>query len=139
MKTKGLLLALIVIGSVFMMGVASANGKGADTSPRTAEAIYYEGVLYGTILTPTNLPDKAPVHSFDILYNFGGEQPAVASSAPGEKDYNGGRWIVYAVTVNDNSTLPLTNVSQVLAEDGNSISISNEPVRLFVCPMKKLK
>ena len=61
-------------------------------------AFYVDGVLYRTVATPNDLSGTgAPEHSFDVIYDFGGAQHNVAAAAPGDTDYNGGRWMVHAL------------------------------------------
>jgi hypothetical protein len=66
------------------------------------DAIWGDGQLYGTVITPTHLPDKGPK---DRLYNFDMSgltgQAAVAESKPGDRDYNGGRWQVIFLEFTD--------------------------------------
>ena len=69
----------------------------AAPATRVSGAIWANNNLYDTILTDTafHLP---PVHSTDVLYNFMirglGGQRAISESAPGDRNYNGGRWSV---------------------------------------------
>jgi hypothetical protein len=80
-------LALTVVAA----GTAAAAAAGGVTGP----AFYVDGVLYRTVNTPTDLSHTgAPAHSFDTIYAFGGNQPNVATAAPGDPGYNGGRWRV---------------------------------------------
>ena len=62
-------------------------------------AFYVDGVLYRTVATPTDLSGTgAPDHSFDTIYEFSGDQQYnVATAAPGDRGYNGGRWRVEVV------------------------------------------
>jgi hypothetical protein len=73
-----------------LAGFFTANGAGLGPPH---PAFYVDGELYRTVGTPTSLPDKGP---FDGLYGFSDEilqgQTPVAESAPGDQDYNGGRW-----------------------------------------------
>jgi hypothetical protein len=46
-----------------------------------------DGQLYRTVLTPSDLSDRAP-HGFDIIYDLGARRNVAA--APGDPDYNGG-------------------------------------------------
>jgi hypothetical protein len=56
---------------------------------------YVDGTAYRTVGTPTGLSGTgAPAHSFDTIYEFSGAQLNVATAAPGDQDYNGGRWRV---------------------------------------------
>jgi hypothetical protein len=62
-------------------------------------AFYVDGELYRTVGTPTDFSETgAPAHSFDTIYEFSGAQPMnVATAAPGDRGYNGGRWQVEVV------------------------------------------
>lgn len=61
-------------------------------------AFYVDGDLYRTVGTPTDFTNTgAPEHSFDTIYEFMGAQTNVATAAPGDRDYNGGRWMVEVV------------------------------------------
>ena len=66
-------------------------------------AFYVDGVTYRTVATPTDLSGTgAPDDSFDTIYEFGGLQPLnVATAAPGDRDYNGGRWMVHLLEFDD--------------------------------------
>lgn len=64
----------------------------------TGPAFWVDGVQYRTVETPTDLSGTgAPAHTFDVIYDLGGHQANVADAAPGDRDYNGGRWMVHAV------------------------------------------
>lgn len=79
--------------TVFVLGLASitfAAGKG-PVGPPTPNAVWADGMLYGTILTPTKLPDKGPKDGLFMFEGLDG-QHSVAESKPGDRDYNGGRW-----------------------------------------------
>ena len=79
---------------VFVPVSAQAAGAGGVSGP----AFYVDGALYRTVGTPNDLSGTgAPEHSFDVIYDFGGAQRNVATAAPGDSDYNGGRWMVHAL------------------------------------------
>ena len=86
--TGGLVIALAA-------GVTPASAAGV-TSP----AIAVDGALYRTVATPTDLSGTGgPSHSWDVIYALGGNQPYnVATAAPGDRDYYGGRWQVHLVS-----------------------------------------
>ena len=97
---KRLLLAALVTGlAVFAFaGAAMAGGSGAVTGP----AFYVDGQLYRTVNTPTDLSNTGgPDSSFDTIYQFFGLQPNVATAAPGDSGYNGGRWRVHGLQFAD--------------------------------------
>lgn len=91
--TTALLAGLVLIVSAT---VAGAQGSGGVTGA----AFYVDGTLYRTVNTPTDLSGSgAPAQSFDTIYDLGGVQMFnVATAAPGDPGYNGGRWMVHAVT-----------------------------------------
>lgn len=65
----------------------------------TGPSFYVDGTLYRTVGTPTDLAGTgAPARAWDVIYDFGGAQRNVAEAAPGDTDYNGGRWQVHALT-----------------------------------------
>ena len=153
MKRKAIIIAAFFL--VLMIGMLPAVSAKAIVVREGA--IWNDGMLYRTVLTPTDLTStNAPDHSYDILYNFDDSglagQRSVADAAPGDKDYNGGRWKVYAVTftalgiavhdTNNDGTVDfeLTSDEMVLHHVTlGHITISDDPVKMFVCPMIKLK
>jgi hypothetical protein len=67
----------------------------------TGPAFYVNGTLYRTVGTPTDFSNTgAPAHSYDTIYAISG-QPNVATAAPGDAGYNGGRWQVEVLSFND--------------------------------------
>ncbi|HEY3261571.1 MAG TPA: MFS transporter [Pseudonocardiaceae bacterium] len=81
-----------VAGLLIALGMPASAGVGGP-------AFYIDGQLYRTVGTPTDLSGTgAPASSWDVIYDFGGEQLNVAEAAPGDTDYNGGRWQVHALT-----------------------------------------
>jgi hypothetical protein len=86
--------ATAALGGVFAAAVpASADGV-------SGPAFYVDHALYRTVATPTDLSGTdAPAQSWDTIYNFFGAQPSVATAAPGDPDFNGGRWQVHKVSL----------------------------------------
>src|SRR5215208_7488495 len=83
----------------------AANGAGGATGP----AFYVNGQLYRTVNTPTDITNTgAPARSFDTIYDFGGAQMNVATAAPGDAGYNGGRWQVHALSFPNGYSAALT-------------------------------
>jgi hypothetical protein len=88
---------LVALAATCALAGASAAlaGSGGVTGP----AIYVNGHLYRTVNTPTDLSNTgAPDSSFDTIYDFGGLQLNVATAAPGDPGFNGGRWRVHALS-----------------------------------------
>jgi hypothetical protein len=121
-------------GAAALLLVALASSSAAAGGPPEL-AFYVDGERYRTIATPTDISGTgAPESSFDAIYDLGGGLANVAEAAPGDRDYNGGRWMVFAVTWNV-PRVQLTSAEQVLAyEASGMLSIGDEPVRQFVCP-----
>jgi hypothetical protein len=89
-----LILALAVVALVLPGTIAQAGVSGPS--------FYVDGVLYRTVGTPTDLSGTgAPAHSFDTIYEFFGLQPNVATAAPGDPGFNGGRWAVHGLRFAD--------------------------------------
>lgn len=89
----GALLGVLMFSSV----VAAHAGR----ATRVSAALWANGVLYDTVGTQTSFKNPPP-QSLDMLFNFDGSgltsQRSVSESAPGDTDFNGGRWSVMAVT-----------------------------------------
>lgn len=86
--------SVLAMVMVVVPGIASAGGP-------PSVGFYVDGTVYRTIGTPTDLSGTgAPESSFDVIYDFGGNQLNVATAAPGYPDYNGGRWLVHALSFN---------------------------------------
>lgn len=129
--TSGLRLmafAVAAIGIAATASIASAasGGSGGVTGP----AFYVDGAMYRTVATPTDLSNTgAPDDAFDTIYDFGGLQMNVATAAPGDRDYNGGRWRVHALAFSDYpGALADANVDM----NGNGVLDSDEEVQAAI-------
>ena len=122
----------------------------AATSGVTGPAFYVDGVAYRTVNTPTDLSGTgAPAQSFDTIYDFGGLQLNVATAAPGDRDYNGGRWRVHALAFADyaaalaaydaNGSGSFDSDAEVAAALAGGAARDLGVVKSFVCPVIKLK
>jgi hypothetical protein len=94
--------------------------------------IYAHDVAYQTVATPRDLPPQGP---FDKIYVLGNGLAAVAESAPGDQDYNGGRWEVHLVEFLTISPTQFTNAEDLLAAAGRSEVQIGGVARRFVCPL----
>jgi hypothetical protein len=144
---KRMLLALTVGAAVMFAGAATAVA--ANGPPHLG--IYVNGVLYGTVGTPTDFSETgAPLASFETLYNFGAAQSAsVATAAPGDPGFRGGRWQVHAIAFNttyadtlaahdSNGSGSLDSAAEVQAalnDPGAGGATDQGVVRLFECPV----
>lgn len=123
--------------------LASAEGRGAGGV--SGPAFYVDGELYRTVGTPTDFDGTgAPAHSYDTIYAIDGQRN-VATAAPGDEGYNGGRWKVLPVDIDDtaaalavadiNGSGDLDSDDEIhLAVDAELANIG-DPVRSFLCPV----
>jgi hypothetical protein len=121
---------LAAFGLVLALAAPAAAGGPPGLS------FYVDGARYRTIGTPTDLSGTgAPAASFDVIYALGGDLANVAEAKPGDQDYNGGRWMVLAVTWNT-TPVQLTSAEEVAAYAAAGwITIGSTPVQSFVCPV----
>ncbi len=99
-------------------------------------AFYVDGVQYRTVGTPTDFSGTgAPAHSYDRIFALGEGLTNVAEAKPGDRDYNGGRWMVLPITWH---TTPqqLTSAEEVEAWAAQGLlTIAATPVKMFECPV----
>jgi hypothetical protein len=111
----------------------------------TGPSFYVDGELYRTVATPTDLSGTgAPDGSFDTIYDFGGAQLNVATAAPGDRDYNGGRWRVHALGFTDyaaavaaydaNDSGDFDSDAEIAAALAGGAARDLGIVKSFVCP-----
>ncbi len=124
--------ALIMASLLIMASMASAGG------PPIPNALWADGALYRTILTPAMLPNHGPKDGLYVIPGLPGQR-GVAESKPGDKDYNGGRWQVYVLDVVDAGAIAGELMSWEEVEDhidsGALAFAAMGPS--FVCPLIK--
>jgi hypothetical protein len=143
---RTLLISLVVALTAASTALA---GSGGVTGP----AFYVDGQLYRTVNTPTDLSRTgAPAQSFDTIYMLPGQPFNVATAAPGDPGYNGGRWMVHLIAYNTshaatvaahdaNGSGDLDSAAEVqaaLADSGPGGAVDTGVVKEFVCPVIKL-
>jgi hypothetical protein len=141
------LFTALVAGIVVLTSasVAGAAGAGGVTGP----SFYVNGTLYRTVGTPTDLSRTgAPASSFDTIYEFFGVQTNVATAAPGDPGYNGGRWRVQGLTFTNyaaaltaydaNLSGDFDSEAEVAAAIAGGAATDIGVVKSFVCPVIKI-
>jgi hypothetical protein len=117
------------------LALASATLSFAGNGPPQLGLIV-DGQAYRTVGTPTDFSNTgAPASSFDNLYQLGGDLLSVAAAAPGDSDFNGGRWMVFSVTWNVEPYQIQSEEEVLAAAAAGQITISADPVKEFECPV----
>ena len=123
--------------AIFVLALAVSSVAAAGPP---SLSFYVDGQRYRTIGTPTDLSNTgAPESSFDRIYALGDGLINVAESKPGDRDFNGGRWMVIPVTwATGVSPVQLTDADTVEAwEDAGMLSFG-DPVKYFVCTVNRV-
>jgi hypothetical protein len=124
-----------VAAAALLLSLA-ASAVAAGGPPQVG--FYVDGATFRTVGTPTDFSRTgAPAHSFDRIYVLGGGLLNVAEAKPGDRDDNGGRWMVLPVTWAA-GVVPtqLTTAEQVEAYAAAAmLTIAPSPVKLFACPV----
>jgi hypothetical protein len=142
---------MLVLATVVVLALVVVLPVAAD-APNFQAGIWADGRQWGT-KGLSALPNRAPAHSFDKLLFFVGVpegvmQAPVAEAAPGNRDFNGGRWVTHQVTILDATGIqfPLTSYAEVLQEQSEGdLVISAMPVYdgvhpiWFECPLLPYK
>jgi hypothetical protein len=128
----------VVAATILSGGAASAGVSGP--------AFYVDHQLFRTVGTPTDLSRTgAPAHAWDLIYDFGGAQMNVATAAPGDAGYNGGRWQVHALSFPNGYSAALTagdldhdgvldSAAEILEAIGSGAAVDTGVVKQFECP-----
>src|ERR671934_2439785 len=133
---------LSVLAVAIVASAAWAAGSGGVTGP----SFYVDGQLYRTVGTPTDLSNTGgPASSFDTIYEFFGLQPNVATAAPGDAGYNGGRWRVHGLKVADyaaalaqfdtNGSGNLDSDEEIAAAIAGGAATDIGVIKSFECPV----
>ena len=119
------------LGLVATLLLGTAAAALAQQGPPT-NRIYANDELFTGVNAPGDLPNQG---RFDTIYVLGPGLMAVADAAPGDRDYNGGRWEVRPITWLTISPLQFTNDAQIaMAAAAGKIAIG-DVVRRFECPL----
>jgi hypothetical protein len=121
--------------AVFLVGSLGVGSVFAAGHP--APSVYVDGTLYRTFGTPTDFTGTgAPDQSFDTIYNLNDPNLFnVADSAPGDRDYNGGRWKVLLVTWHVAPYQLYSDAQVWAAQTAGDLTVNPVPVKEFLCPV----
>jgi hypothetical protein len=120
--------------AALMLATVAASAVAAGGPPSLS--FYVDDARYRTVGTPTDFSGTgAPSSTFDRIYALGSGLINVAEAKPGDRDFNGGRWMVLPVTWNV-TPVQLTNAEQVEAyAAAGMLTIATEPAKEFLCPV----
>ncbi|AZH24032.1 hypothetical protein [Haloplanus aerogenes] len=144
------------VGGLTLAGPVAANpGKGDERgNGRAFGRVYANDVLWRTHAVKTL--DERPDPEDRIYFLHDGEgaivdnddasddqqSPFVSESAPGDRDWNGGKWTHFAAEVTDidafNADAPLTNADAVLDKPYIEVTLGRPgfgPPNYFICPL----
>lgn len=129
LNQRGILIVCLL--AVILAAGSMAFAEGKKLGP-PGGVIYAHGRMFKTIATPATLPDHG---KFDTIYVLGDGLANVADAAPGDMEFNGGRWEVRLVEF---LTIPPTQFTN--AEDIHAAAMSGQisigpVVKRFECPM----
>lgn len=138
------------------IGTATANpGKGDEKgNGKSFGRVYANDLLWRTNVV--NVLDERPDPEDKIYFLHDGSKPIVANdgasdaqlspfvseSAPGDRDWNGGKWTHFSAEVTDvaafNADAPLSNEAGVLDKDYIEVTLGRPgfgPPNFFICPL----
>jgi len=143
-RVSHLAMALGLLMTAYLSSVLAAPAT------RVADAIWVHDQLYGTVATDTAFTSPPP-HSTDVIFSFANSgldgQRSVAQYAPGDPDYNGGRWNVMVVKFTELGKqmydadgdgmvdVELTNAEDVLTQAELGLLSIMMPGVYFECPL----
>jgi hypothetical protein len=134
----------------FTACLAAFFSAGAAAGGPPAPSFYVNGTLYRTVGTPTDFTNTgAPASSYDTIYQFFGAQAYnVATAAPGDPGFNGGRWRVIGLSfpdydaalaahdANGSGDFDTTAEVQAALADGSAAGLG--VVKSFECPVIRI-
>jgi hypothetical protein len=128
------LVTAVTSAALLVTMAASAVAAGGPPSL----SFYVDDVRYRTVGTPTDFSGTgAPASTYDKIYALGDGLINVAEAKPGDRDFNGGRWMVLPITWADGVTpVQLTNAEDVEAwATAGLLTIASTPAKQFLCPV----
>lgn len=131
---------------LLLTAITFAIAVPAATAGVTGPSIYVDGQLYRTVGTPTDLTNTgAPESSYEVIYDFGGLQFNVATAAPGDPGFRGGRWAVHGLSFTNyaaavaaydtNGSGNLDSDEEVAAALAGGAAVDHGVVKRFECPV----
>jgi hypothetical protein len=135
---KSIVIAIVAVLAVGLVAAPAAAARGGvKGSPIVEDLIWADGDLYGTILQKS-LKYNGNESSYDKLFLVPTQDNPVAEAAPGNSDYNGGRWLPTPVSWAEGVTPYELNSSaevHTAALAGDLIIGASDTGAAFLCPL----
>lgn len=141
----------VFMALAFILTVGLATISDAQARPPARPKVWANGVLYNAVVPQSpngavqfpHVPDgTAPAASgletTDDLYIVASNAvtPLVSDAAPGDSDYNGGRWLPRMVTATGAGQVPeLTSEEEIVAAATAGLVTISGPGGFFECPI----
>jgi len=155
MLRAGVALGAGGIGLALGNPVAATPGKGDERgNGKSFGRVYANDVLWRTNVVKTLDDRPDPEDKIYFLHDGSGPivdnpdvsddqaSPFVSESAPGDRDWNGGKWTHFSAEVTDldafDADAPLTNAAAVLEADYIEVTLGRPgfgPPDFFICPL----
>lgn len=114
-----------------------ATGTAAAEAPNFQAGFWGDGERWGT--KPLGeLPEPNNKDSLDKLFFIPGQAP-LSEAAPGNPDYNGGRWWAHTVEGVDDADKPVRSYADLQELDGLTIEEGGHDPIFFECPLLPYK
>jgi hypothetical protein len=135
-------------GAIALGGLAvgaSATGAATAAKPNFGAGFWGDDERWGTKAV-TTLPEPRNTDSLDKLFFIvhDDQDAPLSEAAPGNPNYNGGRWWSHTVTVDDADAIdfPITSYAELMALPAGAVTITegeaNHP-DFFACPLLPYK
>lgn len=126
----------LLAAALLAVAVAGTAAAGGPPNP----GFYIDGTLYATVGTPTDFSTTgAPTDTYDNIYALGNGLMNVADAKQGDRDFNGGRWLVFPVTWNVTPYQITSDADLFAAEAAGELTVGTEPVKAFFCSVQKIR
>jgi hypothetical protein len=129
----GLVLSLLV--------VMAAPAFALPGKPSSTGVIYADGHLYRSkAAAPLPAPNDHNLQSYDMLVAVEGQEFSVAEAAPGDRNYNGGRWYaVSAAWTEGADRVEITSFDQLMEQVAlGNLTIDDSNPGFVECPLLRL-
>ncbi|NNC40434.1 MAG: hypothetical protein HKN95_07065 [Acidimicrobiia bacterium] len=135
---KTIVIAIVAVLAVGLVAAPAAAARGGNPgSPINEDLLWADGDLLGTIFQKS-LKYNGNESSYDKLFMVPGQNP-VAEAAPGNSDYNGGRWLPTPVVWNvaEDARPVLTSYADVHQAELDGLITIGDPMTgaAFLCPL----